>query len=108
MPRLQAGEVQLGWREWGGGGVTVVFIHGNLASKDWIELAAPPVPSRLRVDGIYWGGGGHSVRPHHRTDLWRLRRYLDRDTSQPHTRAGKWRTGAPHAGNPSSTSRGVG
>ena len=36
MPRVQAGEVQLGWREWGGGDVTVVFIHGNLASKDWI------------------------------------------------------------------------
>ena len=33
MPRVQAGEVQLGWREWGAGDVTVVFIHGNLASK---------------------------------------------------------------------------
>ena len=41
MPRVQAGEVQLGWRQWGQGDVTVVFIHGNLASKDWIELAAP-------------------------------------------------------------------
>jgi non-heme chloroperoxidase len=44
MARLRAGEVELGWREWGGGDVTVVFIHGNLASKDWIELAAPLFP----------------------------------------------------------------
>ena len=63
MPRLQAGEVQLGWREWGRGDVTVVFIHGNLASKDWIELAAPLFPSGLRVIGIDWRGCGESDRP---------------------------------------------
>jgi non-heme chloroperoxidase len=63
MPRVQAGEVQLGWREWGKGDVTVVFIHGNLASKDWIELAAPLFPSGLRVIGIDWRGCGDSDRP---------------------------------------------
>lgn len=63
MARLQAGKVQLGWREWGGGDVTVVFIHGNLASKDWIELAAPLFPSGLRVIGIDWRGCGESDRP---------------------------------------------
>ena len=63
MPRVQAGEVQLGWREWGEGDVTVVFIHGNLASKDWIELAAPLFPSGLRVIGIDWRGCGESDRP---------------------------------------------
>src|SRR3954471_13209491 len=63
MARLRAGEVQLGWREWGGGDVTVVFIHGNLASKDWIELAAPLFPSGLRVIGIDWRGCGESDRP---------------------------------------------
>ncbi|MBR1241935.1 alpha/beta hydrolase [Bradyrhizobium sp. AUGA SZCCT0240] len=63
MARMQAGEVQLGWREWGGGDVTVVFIHGNLASKDWIELAAPLFPSELRVIGIDWRGCGESDRP---------------------------------------------
>src|SRR3984893_11895145 len=63
MARLQAGEVQLGWREWGGGDVTVVFIHGNLASKDWIELAAPLFPSGGRVIGIDWRGCGESDRP---------------------------------------------
>ena len=63
MPRVRAGEVQLGWREWGRGDVTVVFIHGNLASKDWIELAAPLFPSDLRVIGIDWRGCGESDRP---------------------------------------------
>jgi non-heme chloroperoxidase len=47
----------------GGGDVTVVFIHGNLASKDWIELAAPLFPSGLRVIGIDWRGDGESDRP---------------------------------------------
>ena len=63
MSRVQAGEVQLGWREWGMGDVTVVFIHGNLASKDWIELAAPLFPSGLRVIAIDWRGCGESDRP---------------------------------------------
>lgn len=63
MRRVRAGEVQLGWREWGKGDITVVFIHGNLASKDWIELAAPLFPSDLRVIGIDWRGCGDSDRP---------------------------------------------
>src|SRR5258706_16297865 len=63
MPRVKAGEVSLGWREWGKGDVTVVFIHGNLASKDWIELAAPFFPSGVRVIGIDWRGCGDSDRP---------------------------------------------
>src|ERR1700761_6775026 len=63
MPRLRAGEVSLGWREWGTGDVTVVFIHGNLASKDWIGLAAPLFPAGLRVIGIDWRGCGDSDRP---------------------------------------------
>jgi len=63
MTRVRAGEVQLGWREWGKGDVTVVFIHGNLASKDWIELASPFFPGGLRVIGIDWRGCGDSDRP---------------------------------------------
>jgi pimeloyl-ACP methyl ester carboxylesterase len=63
MPRLQAGEISLGWREWGEGDTTVVFIHGNLASKDWIEFAAPLFPAGLRVIGIDWRGCGDSDRP---------------------------------------------
>ena len=63
MPLVRAGDVSLGWREWGTGDVTVVFIHGNLASKDWIELAAPLFPGGLRVIGIDWRGCGESDRP---------------------------------------------
>src|SRR6478736_1768912 len=70
MPQVRAGEVSLGWREWGKGDVTVVFIHGNLASKDWIELAAQLFPSGLRVIGIDWRGCGESDRPKpHADDL---------------------------------------
>ena len=68
MPKVRAGEVELGWREWGRGDVTVVFIHGNLASKDWIELAAPMFPSDLRVVGIDWRGCGDSDRPNPTAD----------------------------------------
>ena len=63
MPRIKAGEVYLGWREWGDGDVTVVFIHGNLACKEWIDLAAPLFPSDVRVIGIDWRGCGESDRP---------------------------------------------
>src|SRR5436189_6426093 len=63
MARVRAGEVSLGWRECGSGDITVVFLHGNLASKDWIELAAPLFPSDLRVVGIDWRGCGESDRP---------------------------------------------
>jgi non-heme chloroperoxidase len=65
MPRVRAGEINLGWREWGTGDTTVIFIHGNLASKDWIELAAPYFPNGLRVIGIDWRGCGDSDRPQH-------------------------------------------
>ncbi len=63
MPRIKAGDVQLGWREWGEGPTTVLFIHGNLASKDWIEESAPLFPRGLRVIGIDWRGCGDSDRP---------------------------------------------
>lgn len=63
MARVRAGDIELGWREWGEGDTTVVFIHGNLASKDWIELAAPSFPLGLRVIGIDWRGCGESDRP---------------------------------------------
>lgn len=63
MPRIKAGEIQLGWREWGNGPTTVVFIHGNLASKDWIEAATVMFPRDVRVVGIDWRGCGDSDRP---------------------------------------------
>lgn len=63
MSRIQAGEVQLGHREWGEGEIPVLFVHGNLASKDWLELAAPWFPKDLRVIGVDWRGCGESDRP---------------------------------------------
>jgi non-heme chloroperoxidase len=68
MPQVRAGEISLGWREWGKGTTTVLFLHGNLASKDWIELAAPMFPSGVRVIGIDWRGCGESDRPPHTPD----------------------------------------
>jgi len=59
---IRAGEVTLGCRIWGNGPTTIVFIHGNLASKDWIELAAPFFPTDLRVIGLDWRGCGDSDR----------------------------------------------
>jgi pimeloyl-ACP methyl ester carboxylesterase len=63
MPRVRAGKIHLGWRLWGEGDVTVVFIHGNLACKEWIEYAAPLFPGGVRVIGIDWRGCGESDRP---------------------------------------------
>ena len=63
MPRIRIGEIELGYREWGSGPVTVVFLHGNLASKDWIELAAPRFPQGIRTLAIDWRGCGDSDRP---------------------------------------------
>lgn len=63
MARIKAGAVELGWREWGAGEVTLVFLHGNLSSKDWIELAAEHLPAGIRLIGIDWRGCGDSDRP---------------------------------------------
>jgi non-heme chloroperoxidase len=57
------GGVRLAWREWGEGPIPVLFIHGNLASKDWIELAARWFPEDLRVIGVDWRGCGDSDKP---------------------------------------------
>jgi non-heme chloroperoxidase len=63
MARVRAGDVELGWRAWGEGDTVVVFLHGNLACKEWIEFAAPLFPSGVRVIGIDWRGCGESERP---------------------------------------------
>lgn len=63
MTHVDIGGLKLGLRSWGEGDVPVVFIHGNLASKDWIELAAPLFPAGLKTIGIDWRGCGDSDRP---------------------------------------------
>ena len=69
MPRVKAGEVHLGWHAWGEGDITVVFIHGNLACKEWIDLAAPLFPGGVRVIGVDWRGCGESDRPPPQADF---------------------------------------
>ncbi len=64
MARIDVGGgLRLGVRSWGDGPVTVAFIHGNLASKDWFALAARHLPEDLRVVAIDWRGCGESDRP---------------------------------------------
>ncbi|MFS8038644.1 alpha/beta fold hydrolase [Xanthobacter sp. AM11] len=63
MHKVQAGEVTLAWRDWGEGDTIVLFLHGNLASKDWIELAAPHFPRGVRTIAIDWRGCGDSDKP---------------------------------------------
>jgi len=72
MPQVRAGEVYLGWCAWGEGDVTVVFLHGNLACKEWIEFAVPLLPSGIRVIGIDWRCCGESDRPAGRAGLRQL------------------------------------
>ena len=64
MARIDVGGgLRLGYRIWGDGPITVAFIHGNLASKAWFELAADHLPRDLRVVGLDWRGCGESDRP---------------------------------------------
>ncbi|WP_127089996.1 alpha/beta fold hydrolase [Aquabacter cavernae] len=63
MPQVRANGVNLAYREWGEGDTTLLFIHGNLASKEWISLAAPHFPRGVRTIAIDWRGCGDSERP---------------------------------------------
>lgn len=63
MQKLQVGELELAYREWGEGDTIVLFIHGNLASKEWIELAAPHFPRGVRTIAVDWRGCGDSDKP---------------------------------------------
>lgn len=60
---IEANGVRLAWRQWGTGPIPVLFIHGNLASKDWLELSARWFPSDLKVIGVDWRGCGGSEKP---------------------------------------------
>lgn len=63
MQMLDVNGVRLACRQWGEGDTTVLFIHGNLASKDWIELAAPHFPRGVRTLAVDWRGCGDSDKP---------------------------------------------
>lgn len=63
MNRVKVNGLELAWREWGAGDTVVLFIHGNLASKDWISLAAPHFPKGVRTIAVDWRGCGDSDKP---------------------------------------------
>ncbi|MBN8914563.1 MAG: alpha/beta hydrolase [Rhizobiales bacterium] len=63
MQTLNVNGLRLAYREWGAGDTTVLFIHGNLASKEWIELAAPHFPRGVRTVAVDWRGCGDSDKP---------------------------------------------
>ncbi len=63
MNRVKVNGLEFAWREWGEGPTTVLFIHGNLASKEWISLAAPHFPRGVRTIAVDWRGCGESDKP---------------------------------------------
>ncbi|MEP9354383.1 alpha/beta hydrolase [Xanthobacter sp. KR7-65] len=63
MQMLDVNGLRLACRQWGEGETTVLFIHGNLASKEWIELAAPHFPRGVRTVAVDWRGCGESDKP---------------------------------------------
>lgn len=63
MQTLDVNGIRFAFRQWGEGDTTVLFIHGNLASKDWIELAAPRFPRGVRTVAVDWRGCGDSDKP---------------------------------------------
>jgi non-heme chloroperoxidase len=63
MPFIQAGNVKLNYVEHGTGNNIVVFIHGNLACVNWMDLIWPRLPKDIHVFAIDWRGCGESEKP---------------------------------------------
>jgi pimeloyl-ACP methyl ester carboxylesterase len=63
MPFVKAGEVNLNYVEHGSGDNIIVFIHGNLACVNWMDLVWSKLPENLHVYGIDWRGCGESDKP---------------------------------------------
>jgi non-heme chloroperoxidase len=63
MPFIQAGNVKLHYVEHGTGNNIVVFIHGNLACVNWMDLIWPRLPKDIHVFAIDWRGCGESEKP---------------------------------------------
>ena len=77
--KIRIGDIELAFREWGEGPVTVLFVHGNLASKDWIALAAPHFPRGVCTIAVDWRGCGDSDKPAPRADFsnYSVRQHAD-------------------------------
>lgn len=61
--KVRVGEFELAYRVWGDGTIPVLFIHGNLACKEWFEAAGPALPHDLQVIAPDWRGCGDSGKP---------------------------------------------
>lgn len=53
----------------GEGTTPVLFVHGNLASVDWLDLVYPYLPPDLRIDAVDWRGCGRSDKPEPTADF---------------------------------------
>lgn len=62
MPFVEANDVKLYYEEHGQGDTTVLYIHGNLGCKDWMDLAWQHLPQDIRVIAIEWRGCGQSEK----------------------------------------------
>jgi len=63
MSFIQAGKVKLHYVEHGTGNNIVVFIHGNLACVNWMDLIWSRLPKDIHVFAIDWRGCGESEKP---------------------------------------------
>jgi pimeloyl-ACP methyl ester carboxylesterase len=63
MPFIQAGDVKLNYVEYGKGDNIVVFIHGNLACVNWMDLIWPRIPENIHAYALDWRGCGDSDKP---------------------------------------------
>lgn len=63
MPFVQAKDIRLHYVEHGSGENIIVFVHGNLACVNWMDLVWPKLPENLHVYAIDWRGCGDSDKP---------------------------------------------
>jgi pimeloyl-ACP methyl ester carboxylesterase len=65
MAKVEANDVKLNYEQHGQGDKdrAVIYIHGNLGCKDWMDLVWPLLPQDLRVIAIEWRGCGDSDKP---------------------------------------------
>lgn len=63
MGQLDLGAIRLGYRKWGSGARPLFFVHGNVASKDWMALTAQHLDARFCLHGVDWRGCGDSDKP---------------------------------------------
>lgn len=66
--KVRTGDIELAYEEHGHGANVVVFVHGNLGCRDWMDLVWPSLPASLRVIAIEWRGCGDSDKPAPETD----------------------------------------